>query len=481
MASVVVKNIGAVTDNLLLSVSDTRGWVLSLAHTVFSDVPPSETRTTTLSVTIPGTALPGETDEITVRVTSQGDPTKYDENKCWVTVAMPFVPRSTAVRSVTVEIIPENQNAELIINKEWQGKRYDPLSFKVKVTNTGQVLDKYVLELIGPAGWTLEAMPPELAIEAGKSDIAELSVSLPDNAPGGTTWFIAVVARGQLADNIGEDNDNAVNGDVAYVTVQVARGVRVDILTQDQTGTPGSKLVWIIRVKNLGNVEDTYNLSLDQHVWDNTRDPYDNWTGGIIDNVLTVPACSIGQAKLELWIDNGLRTGVRNDIVVTATSTDGLITDKDNVTAYVLVPGPRIPRAQAKVTVEAEVKAIELWPTSWDIGVLDEWEDRTSSGFTVRNVGNVTVSVDIIGSDAKSAPGEPATIWYLSSTGTVGVNTYAMWYGTSDPPTNVLTTSANSLFTLTPSQEKTFYLKLQAPAVITVPARMWTIVTLRAT
>jgi len=85
-ASVVVRNRGPFfPDNLNLSVSDALGWGLSLDNTRFVDVPPGESRTTTLRVTVPGTALPLQTDEITVRVTSEADPMRFDENKCWVT------------------------------------------------------------------------------------------------------------------------------------------------------------------------------------------------------------------------------------------------------------------------------------------------------------------------------------------------------------------------------------------------------------
>ncbi|MDI6820306.1 MAG: hypothetical protein QMC89_05320 [Candidatus Hodarchaeaceae archaeon] len=465
---VVVKNIGGIEDNLLLSASDTQGWTLVLAPGRFDGVEVGGERTAALEVTIPGDAIPGTIDNITVMVTSEGDSTKSDSEVCRAQVAL--------LRSVDVVIEePRSENAILVINKEWSGKRYDPLSFKVRITNTGSLDDKYVLSVREATGKELglEIMPPELFIAAGESDIAELSVTVPDNAKGSTTYTIVVRAEGQLASGTDWDPDNVSDSDEATVQVQEARGVRVDILTQDQTGTPESTLVWIIRVKNLGNVDDNYNLSLYQRVWDNNRD-YDNWYGEIEDNRLEVPACSIGQARLKLTIPSGLRTGVRNDIVVTATSENySAITDNDDVTAFVLVPGPRIPQAWAKVTVEAEVKAIELWPTTWDIGVLDETEIAKSDNFTVRNVGNVDVRVDIIGSDAKSAPGEPVTSWTLAQA--IGVDTYAMKFDNSP-----LLKTPSTLATLAPSQEYTFVLTLQAPGVITVPSRMWTIVTLRA-
>ena len=483
-ALVVAKNIGAVTDNLTLSITgNTLGWPgITLNQYVFLNVPSNTTVNTQLNVPIPGSELPGVTNEIKVMVQSGGDPLKTDENKCWVTTNL--------LREV--ELVIENQTggnhqeAILVINENWCGKRYDPLSFKVLVMNHGILDDKYELSAtsVGSDGSVnalmLEIMPPELFIRAGKWDFAELSVTVPENAKGCTTYTITVRADGQLASGTLWDPTNVWAENIATVHVQENRCVKVEFLTQDQTGTPDSMLKWWIRIKNLGNVDETQHLTISQHVYDYDHDPLPEWWYQLSEEYVFVPACSIAQAWVELEVPSTpeMKTGVKNDIDVRVECVgyESVCNDTDWVTAHVLVPGARIPEAWLKVTVEAEVKAIQLWPTAWDIGILDETEIAGPSPlFTVRNTGNVPVLVLINGSDAKSAPGEPIATWTLSNVGAIGVNTYAMWYDG-----NVLTTGPSPLFGLVPTQEKTFVLWLQAPGVITVPARMWTIVTLRA-
>jgi len=484
-ATVVVWNNGGATDNLNLSHSDTLGWGLSLDDYSFLDVPAGESRTTTLNVTIP-IVVAGTTDEITVTVTSGNLPSESDDNKCWVT-ATTVSGRGVAVQIEDQDGPPAHQEAILIIDKEWCGKRYDPLSFKVLVANIGEWNDKYELSAevfaSDPSATlpTLEIMPPELYIQGGKMDFAELSVTVPENAIGCTTYTIIVTAQGTMADSPPWDNENKSDDDMATVHVAIARCVKVDILTQDQTATPGSMLKWWIRIKNLGNVDETQVLTIDQNVWDVNR-TYPDWVYVIEPPVQVIPACSIGQAWMEFLVPMDLKTSVRNDITVTATCLEDPLNcnDTDSVSAHVLVPGARIPEAWMKVTVDAEVKAIQLWPTAWDIGVLDETQDATSGIYTVRNTGNVPLVVTISGDDAKSAPGEPTAKWTLGPA--IGVDTYdmeyfgelAVWLDVPKGPASGL------LMDLVPTEEDTFQLWLQAPGVITVPARMWTIVTLRA-
>lgn len=377
-----------------------------------------------------------------------------------------------------VEVVIENQTggthqeAELVIG-EWQDKRYDPLTFKVIVTNTGVLPDAYILSVEDDAGWMLEVVPPELYIDPGKSDLAVLVVTPLEDAEGCTMDNITVTATGKLANGIGEDTDNAEIEAKATVHIKIKRGVRVEILPcQTQTATPGSELKWVAKIKNLGNVGDTYSLSLAQDV--SEGEPWDN----VIPEEVYVPLCSWEQAWIAVWVPMDAKTSVTNTITVTATGTG--VSDSDSCSAHVLVPGVRVPNAWIKLTVETEVIAIQVWPiastASNDFGILDEMEENTRGPFTVRNVGNKAVDVTITGSDAKSQPGEPTATWILATDGIVGTDIYGMWFENI-----VLNKAGDTLVSpLAVGEEYDFNLKMQAPAAITVPARMWTIVTLSA-
>jgi len=73
-----VTNFGLDNDNFTLTRGDNAGWTLDLAQSYFENMKDSESRTTTLTVSIPASATFGFRDNITVKVTSQRDPSKYD-------------------------------------------------------------------------------------------------------------------------------------------------------------------------------------------------------------------------------------------------------------------------------------------------------------------------------------------------------------------------------------------------------------------
>jgi len=474
--NVTVRNTGTAWDNYAITVSSARGWSLNYTVPARVFLNPGEEFSFVVEETI-GSDVYCTRDNLTVEAV--GQESFWAPATDSATAKAHSLGKALLLRGVAVEIEPGHQEAQLVIDPEWGDKRYDPLTFKVIVKNTGVLDDKYVLSVSDDKGWMLELMPIELYIEAGKSDIAVLSVTVPKDAVGCTTDTITIVATGTMATGTGDDLDNAVIENTCTVHVAEARGVRVDILPWEvQTGTPGSKLRWIVKVKNLGNVEDTYSLSVSQNVRDNERG-YNAWSYTLEPSSLTLPGCNFGQAILEVTIPSDLKTCVWNDITVTATGTG--VSDDATVQAHVLVPGPRVPQGWIKLTVEVEVIAIEVWPTSWNFGILDEAEiaQTASDYFTVRNVGNKDVNITIAGNDAKSEPGAPVATWTLDELGNIGLDRYVMWFGS--PPATILDKTGKTLVSgLKPGEEYNFGLKIQAPSSITVPSRMWTVVTLTA-
>lgn len=79
--TVTVKNTGTVGDIYDLENSDDQGWTLVLDDDSLT-VPAGESRTTTLTVTIPGDATHCTEDTVTVTVTSQADPSVSDSASC---------------------------------------------------------------------------------------------------------------------------------------------------------------------------------------------------------------------------------------------------------------------------------------------------------------------------------------------------------------------------------------------------------------
>jgi len=78
--SVTVTNTGTLDDNYALTISDNESWGPTLNNYLFENVQPGESRTATLSVTVPENAVPE--DNITVIATSQADNTVSDNDSC---------------------------------------------------------------------------------------------------------------------------------------------------------------------------------------------------------------------------------------------------------------------------------------------------------------------------------------------------------------------------------------------------------------
>ena len=290
---VVVTNLGEIADDLNLSVSDTLSWGLSLDNTLFEDVENGGSRSTTLRVTIPGAALPCQTDNITVTAASGGDPSKSDSENCQVHVAL--------LRDVEVEISPS-----------WQeGSPGETLLYVVTVKNTGNLNDRYNLIPSDSLGWALEISPTELWTEAGDNDIASLSVTIPLETVSSITDVITVRAEGTLAYGTPVDPENVSAENTADARCTVIRVVDVSISPSYQSGLPGTLLTYSIIVANTGNALDTYDLTTSDNA---------GWSPVVSPSSIGLSPGASGNATLKVIVPLDAINCMRDNIIVTATS-----------------------------------------------------------------------------------------------------------------------------------------------------------------
>jgi hypothetical protein len=160
---------------------------------------------------------------------------------------------------------------------------------------------------------------------------------------------------------------------------------------------------------------------------------------------------------------------------------------------FLLKPSTRENQPRIVVTknisdnVYLKVEKDNLVLIDFDFGLLDESQTKETgwTQFTVTNVGSVTVKLLIRASDASNQPGEPVTNWILSDTGSIGVDVYAMTlipFSFFPNPSQIVLGKADQLLVddMTPGSGYSFGLKVQAPSVITTPARMRASVVLTA-
>ena len=448
---------------------------LGLWTTTTVTLGPCQSATFDLGVIIDNASAYCDRDTLTIDATSAYTETVVGSGSA---TAHSMGPELT-LRGVTVEIHPEHQEAVLVIDRDAVKKRYDPLTFKVIVTNTGDLWDKYVITATDNTGdKMLELWPTELFLQPDKSDFVVLSVTVPEDAVGSTWNEITVTATGTFATFTGDDMNNAAGEDKCTVHIQEAYCVRVDVWPfQVQSATPGSKVRWIARVKNLGNTVNTYNVTVNNVVIDANREYEPAVITVTPEGPIELQPCNWAQVVIDLDVPEGLEMSTRIYVTVDVDSVLEVAPDcydSAEVEVHVVRGIPPIPQGVIKLEVETEIIAIQVWPTYADFGILDEAEDATSGPFTVRNIGNKPVDVTITGNDAKSSPGELVTTWTLAPD--LGLDRYVMWFDST-----VLDKAGKLLVgNLLVSEEYNFDLKIQAPSSITVPSRMWTLVNLTA-
>jgi hypothetical protein len=96
-------------------------------------------------------------------------------------------------------------------------------------------------------------------------------------------------------------------------TLQIipTRGVEVTIWPSENTGVPGGTLIYRITVKNTGNVEDNYVLTVSDNL---------GWEPTLSDNYLTIPAGENGTAALAVAVPENTTSGMEDNITVIAAS-----------------------------------------------------------------------------------------------------------------------------------------------------------------
>ena len=306
------------------------------------NVESGQSRTVTLTVTIPTDAIPGTNDNIWVAATSTRDENVRDNASCL---------GHAAGLGVEVSISPPSQ-------ENFPGRT---LSYTVTVKNNGDYTDNFTLENSDNASWVLSLSDNFVGpLDPGASDNhVTLTVTIPKGTPYCTWDNITVTARSQENENV---RDNA-----SCLGHAASPGVRVSISPLSQDNFPGRTLSYTVTITNISVGVDNYTLdNSDSLGWglvlsDNFVGPLDP---GASDNV-----------TLTVAIPEGTPYGTLDNITVTATSqANNAVEISDNCGARAASPGV----------------SVSISPPS-----QDNFPGRTLS-YTV-TITNISVGVDKIG------------------------------------------------------------------------------------
>jgi len=286
--TVTVRNTGDIADTYRLENSDNVGWPLRLENTSLA-IPPFENRTTKLTVTIPENAPLCTRDNIRIVATSTENATVRDNDSC--------IAHAAIVRRVGVSISPSYEN----------GLPGQTLSYTVKVTNEGNVVDAYDLRPSDNAGWGPSLSENLLEnVSPLENRTVTLIVTIPENARPGTKDNITVTATSR-GDNTKSDNASCIAHSLAIV-----RGVRVSISPDEREGMPGDWLSYTIGVMNTGNITDNYDLTITDSL---------GWSLSLADNSVRNAAPGENRTTtLTVVVHENAEPNTEDNITVTATS-----------------------------------------------------------------------------------------------------------------------------------------------------------------
>ena len=278
------------TFNLVVDTSSLpTGWDASLDQDKISNLGVDEniTLTDVLVVKAPDDAAAEAETSIIVTISSDYNSSVNSTYTSRTTVLQNYEPKLTIVGEDTMSAKPEEQ-----------------VNFTIKIANDGNGEDDISLALIGGNSSWGQLGDSAFTLEAGTNSTTTLRVTPPKDTEAKNGYILIVRAT--------SEDDTTTNSRNIFINVNQIYEVSVQVSgDSSKKGDPGDELNYQILVKNKGNGDDTFTLSLegDKAAW-----------GSILDEVELTSGEST-TVNLTVNIDDDATVG-DNDIIVRGTSED---------------------------------------------------------------------------------------------------------------------------------------------------------------
>lgn len=277
------------TFNLAVDISSLpTGWDASLDQDKISNLGVDEniTLTDVLVVKAPEDAAADVEISIIVTISSDYNASINSTYTSRTTVLQNFEPKVSIVGEDTMSARPEEQ-----------------VNFTIMIINDGNGDDDIALSLGGNSSWG-QLGGSSFSLEAGTNETTTLRVTPPKDTEATNGYILIVKAT--------SEDGETVNSRNIYINVQQIYEVSVQVSgDSSKKGDPGDELSYQLLVKNKGNGDDTFTLSLEGEKA--------SW-GSILDEVELTSGQST-TVNLTVNIDDDATVG-DNDIIVRGSSED---------------------------------------------------------------------------------------------------------------------------------------------------------------
>jgi uncharacterized membrane protein len=215
-----VTNTGDVVDTYEVTAVSASGWTAVPEPTQLT-LDPGQSDPVTITVSIPASALPGQSDETTVMARSVIDPAIAD----------------AVVDTTTVEGLPGELGVTIEPDYTDYGLPGESFNYVHTITNTGDEADSYTISLTSSQTWNQSVAPAVLNLAAGESAQVVVMVTIPTGARPGATDVTFVTVQSQTDDAVADTATDTTRYPGLYLPVIVKSPV-VAPPTPTPTPTP---------------------------------------------------------------------------------------------------------------------------------------------------------------------------------------------------------------------------------------------------